>query len=59
MWSDPSEPPSRMFRPSSPRMVSLKAEPIAFSIETNVSVLIPSAVTWPGRLIKTARGELA
>ena len=40
-------------------IVSSKAEPMAFSIEDSVSVLMPSAVTWPARLMRTFRGEVA
>ena len=39
--------------------ISSKAEPIAFSIEDRVSVLKPSAVTSPVRLISTLLAEVA
>jgi hypothetical protein len=40
-------------------MTSSKPEPIAFSIDDSVSVLMPSAVIWAWRLMRTARGDAA
>jgi hypothetical protein len=58
-WSEPSTPPSSTLSRLLPRIVSLKREPMAFSIEDSVSVLMPSAVTWPARLMRTFRAEVA
>jgi hypothetical protein len=37
-------------------IVSLKAEPTAFSMDDSTSVSMPSAAAWPKRLMRTARG---
>jgi hypothetical protein len=51
--------PSIRFAASLLTMMSLKAEPTAFSIEDSVSVSTPSTVACDARLMSTPRREKA